>query len=127
MSSSLSLSPGTFKPQRHDHSFLPSVSSAVGLWTVEWLSVVYRREPKEFSGDWERLGEHRKKTKVHWGVSVNGIHGMRVRRASVGRDQESTKIPQKKNPVTSDVHTRTLILPNYLNSECSQWPNNILP
>lgn len=57
--------------------------------------MVYRREPEEFTGDWERLGEHRK-AKVDWGVSVNGIHGMWVRRASVGRDQESTEISQKR-------------------------------
>lgn len=46
------------------HSFLPSVSSAGGLWAMEGLSKVFRREPEELRGDWGRLGEHRKKVRL---------------------------------------------------------------
>lgn len=76
---------------------------------------------------WKRLEEYRKKGKVDRGVSVSQVYGMWVRRAIAGRDLGKHQNSTEKNPLASDIHTRTLRLFGHLDCECDLLPDNLPP
>lgn len=74
--------------------------------------------------DWEGWKNAGRKGK---GVPVNEVYGMRVRRASAGRDlgkhQSSTALGREN---TSNVQIRTPVLFKHLDSECTLLSYNFL-
>lgn len=88
------------------------------------MKEVHKREAKELKGGLGGLEECRKKGK---GVPVNEVYGMRVRRASAGRDlgkhQISTALGREN---TSNVQIRTPVLFKHLDSECTLLSYNFL-
>lgn len=75
---------------------------------------------------WESW-ENVERRKGGGGGSVNEVYGMCVRRASAGRDlgkhQSSTALRMER---TCEVHAKTLVLLNHLDSEWTLLPYNFL-